>query len=168
VIFNPEFRELIRATHRPPQRHRAQRRSLDQDGVTVGLTVDGGPLDDPDDEIDPDDLTKTEPIRCTLLLPPPVKPETWWTALVLGRENDAVSLQDVSLALGHVAFSVSGLREPIRDFPVRHQRQSGSCTRQLRSATATRDGKRSPLVGKRRQGFSSLSPRYFRQSAAMF
>jgi hypothetical protein len=76
---------------------RAQLHSLDQDDGRDGVTGgNGGPAD-------PDDLTGTEPVRCALLLPPPAQSEAWWTALVLGSENDAVAPQDVSLALAHVA-----------------------------------------------------------------
>jgi hypothetical protein len=70
----------------------------------------GGPADDPNDVIDPDDLTGTEPIRCAFLLPPPAQSEAWWTAIVLGRENGAVSSQDTLLALTHVAYRLGYAR----------------------------------------------------------
>jgi hypothetical protein len=59
---------------------------------------------------DPEDLTATKPIRCAFLLPPSAKPETWWTALVLGRENDVVASQDAVLALAHVAYRLGYAR----------------------------------------------------------
>jgi hypothetical protein len=82
---------------------RTQLHSLDKDDGRDGVKVGEGEPSDPDDVIDPDDLIGTAPVQCALLLPPPVKPETWWTALVLGSENDAVAPQDASLALAHVA-----------------------------------------------------------------
>jgi hypothetical protein len=66
--------------------------------------------EDPDDVIDPDDLTKTKPSGCALLLPPPAMGEAWWTALVLGREKDAVAPQDALLALAHVAYRLGYAR----------------------------------------------------------
>jgi hypothetical protein len=63
-----------------------------------------------DNVIDLDDLTGTEPVQCAFLLPPSAKPETWWTALVLGRENDVVASQDAVLALAHVAYRLGYAR----------------------------------------------------------
>jgi hypothetical protein len=102
--------ESIKLLDKPARRRtdRAQRHFVDQDDGQNGVKV-GDPTD-PDDVIDPDDLIGTEPVQCQLLLPPSAQSETWWTALVLGRENDAVNPQDALVALAHVAYHLGVAR----------------------------------------------------------
>jgi hypothetical protein len=111
-MFKTEIREALRAAHDRPQRRRgtSQHSPSAQDDSRDGATADEGGAADPDDVIDPDDLTATKPIRCAFLLPPSAKPETWWTALVLGRENDVVASQDAVLTLAHVAYRLGYAR----------------------------------------------------------
>ena len=82
---------------------------------------DGVKVSDPtdfDDAIDPDDLIGMEPVQCALLLPPPAQSESWWTALVLGRENDAIIPQDALVALAHVAYRLGHARANMSTEPV--------------------------------------------------
>jgi hypothetical protein len=110
MIFNLEFRELIRAAHRPSRPPRAQRRSLDQDDGRDGITTGDGEPADPDDVIDPDDLRGGDPLGWPALLPPPTQSEALWAVIVLGREKDAVAPQDALLALAHVAYRLGYAR----------------------------------------------------------
>jgi hypothetical protein len=121
MMFRLEVREAIRAAHRPSQRRKVQRPSAHQDdGRDDATGGDGGLLDDPDDVIDPDDLTATEPVGCAFL-----------------------ALSAAPYRLGYARADM-GLSTPTSRLV--------SCTRQLRSITATRDGERSLLVGERRRG----------------
>jgi hypothetical protein len=102
--------ESIKLLAKDARRHtgRTQLHFVEQDDGRDGVKV-SDPTD-PDDAIDPDDLIATEPVQCPLLLPPPVKPETWWSALVFGSDNADVSPQDASLALAHVAYRLGYAR----------------------------------------------------------
>jgi hypothetical protein len=62
--------------------------------------------DDPNKNPDPDELRSAE------IDPPPAQPERWWTALVLGRESDAVSAQDAETALKWVAYRLGRKMPP--------------------------------------------------------
>jgi hypothetical protein len=95
---------------------RTQLYSVDQDDSRDGVKV-SDPTD-PDDAIDPDDLNGMKPVQCALLLPPPAQSESWWTALVLGRENDAINPQDALVALAHVAYRLGYARANMATEPV--------------------------------------------------
>jgi hypothetical protein len=101
-MFKTEIREALRAAHDRPQRRRgtSQHSPSAQDDSRDGATADDGGAAD----------TATKPIRCAFLLPPSAKPETWWRAIVLGRENDVVASQDAVLALAHVAYRLGYAR----------------------------------------------------------
>jgi hypothetical protein len=78
---------------------------------TPDAAIERSAGDAPNDNVnDPDDLIGTEPVQCPFLLPPSAQSAPWWTALVLGRENDAVSPQDAVLALAHVAYRLGYAR----------------------------------------------------------
>ena len=109
--------ESIRLLAKPARRHtcRTQQHSLDQDDGRDGKLRMFRNLTD---AIDPDDLIDIELVQCALLLSPPVMSESWWTAIVLGREDDALNPQDALLALAHVAYRLGYARANMSTAPV--------------------------------------------------